>query len=224
MVRTAGDANAGLLLADILRWFRLPEDDHQLARRYRPVDVNGQPWLAKTIAGFVMETGLTDSQVSGALKRLRTNNLIERNGRLDLLRPTCSCELTPSRGVRVYARLVHLTRSAAQGIILSQLHYWFSPGPDQRARVRNQHQDHWWWAATYEEIASQTGLSLRATRTAVDSLKRRGLIQVDVFRFRGRNSLHLRFVDAAFYTAWRNHFYEWLALQHDERYQGHVEL
>jgi len=224
LVQTAGDANAGLLLADIVRWMRPADEERLPPRSGRFVDVAGARWLAKTRAAFVMETGLTESQVRGAMKRLRDRGVIERRGRTELLRPRRTFPPPGGRGVKVFARMVHMTGTAARGLVLSQLHYWFSPGRNQRARVTQRYQGEWWWAARYEDIAAQTGLSPRQARTAVERLERRGLIVTTIRRFQGRNTLHLRFHPAAFIAAWNEHFSTWMALQADPRFRGHIEL
>ena len=106
------------------------------------------------------QQGLEDQQVQRSLEQIG----IERSGRTELLRLTRMFEPPNKRGINVYARMVHMAGGAAHGIILSQMHYWFSPGRNQRARVTQQHQGEWWWAARYEDIAAQTGLPLPLQR------------------------------------------------------------
>ena len=224
VVQAAGDANAGLLLANIARWMRPPDDEELLPRRPHIVDIDDVEWLAKSRAAFVMETGLTESQIKTALKKLQAAQLIERSGRTELLRTTHTFQSAGRRGTKVLARMVHMTGGAAKGILLSQMHYWFSPGRNQRARVTQQYRGEWWWAARYEDIAGQTGLSVREARSAVNALVQSNLVIKDVRRFLGRNTLHLRFNIGAFQSAWREHFATWMEMQADQRLQGHVEL
>ena len=170
-----------------------------------------------------METGLTDSQVKRALTRLQERELIKRSGRQELFRPTRTFE-SEHRGIKVFARMVHMTKSAAQGIILSQMHYWFSAGKDQKVRVTIKHNGELWWAISHDALALQTGLSAREARSAVDSLKRRGLIHTIVRRYAGRNAIHVRFNPGGFFPAWRDHYSTWMAIQGKKRYQGYGEL
>jgi hypothetical protein len=224
LVRATCDANAAILLANILRWHRsATHDPEEVLRGNHLAEVNGHDWLPKKKAAFMMETGLTPSQVDSAFKRLIRLNLIERMGRSELVRPLAQFD-PPNRGTKVYARMVHMTKSGAQGLILGQMHYWFSPGRGNRARVRCKHQGLYWWADRHQDIAGKTGLSVRQIRNAIDGLKNRELIHTTTKKFSGRNHTLLRFNDSVFRARWEEHLIDWMAIQHDKRYQHHIEL
>jgi DNA-binding MarR family transcriptional regulator len=223
LVHTAGDANAGLLLADIVRF--LPADDEDVLEKpgFR-IRRDGRMWLVKPQAALVSETGLTDDQVKRGLAKLRDNGLIERLGHMTLLRPTRELSTNSDSVVKVYAGIVRLSGNAARGLVLSQMNFWFSPGEDQRVRVTQRRGEHRWLAKRYEELAAETGLTRNQAVSAVNNLRSRGLIHTSVHLFSGLSSLHLRFDEEEVRQAWEEQHTAWWESQARQRSTGHVEL
>jgi hypothetical protein len=223
LVETAGDANAGLLLADIARWLE-HSDEEGVGPRPGIRVIDGNVWLAKSMAALVAETGLTEARVKGGLNRLQDRGLVERAGRLQLLRPTRPFSVSGIRGMKVYGGFVRMTGDAAPAFILAQLHYWFSPGANQVARVRVRKEGVWWWAKTYRDLAAETGLTERRARSAVACLRRERLIETTVHRFAGLSTIHMRFNEGNFCQAWEEQWTVWWEGQAEQRNRGHVEL
>jgi hypothetical protein len=224
LVQAAGDPNAGLLLADIVRFLPSFDDENVRERPGIRARFNDKLWLMKSQAALVSETGLTDSQVRLGIKKLQDQDLIERLGRLEYIRPTHDFILSRNRKIRAYAGVVRLAGNAARGLILSQMNYWFSPGRNQRARVTQHRAGHLWVAKRYEEWAAETGLTRNQVVSAVKGLSSRGLIHSSVHRFAGLTSLFLRFDEEAFRQAWEEQHTLWWESQAEQRRTGHGEL
>ena len=180
--------------------------------------------LEKPQVALVSETGLSDSQVKRGLAKLRDQGLIERLGHFEYLRPTRTFPQDSDRIVKVYAGVVRMAGNAARGLVLSQMNYWFSPGRDQRTRVRNRRDGQFWLVKRYEELAAETGLTRSQAVSAVKYLRDRGLIHTSVHRFAGLSSLFLRFDEIRFRAAWEEQDTAWWESQAEQRRTVHGEL
>ena len=148
------------------------------------------------------ETGLTEKQVKLALRKLQSRGIVERLGRGELLRPTHPKIARGSQGMKVWAGLVRMAGNAAGGMILSQLHYWTSDDSSGHTRLRVHRNGFWWLAKACKEFGEETGLKTRQVRSAVDLLRRQGIIHKEAHLFRGLVTLHLRFDDDGFDHQW----------------------
>ena len=217
LVRLAGDANAGLLLARINYGLGRDGHDESVNRPRVTVTIDGRHWLAKTRARFARKTGLSESQVRLALEKLQEKRLVERLGRTELLRPTHPEVPKGCRGIDVLAGLVRMAGNGAGGLILSQLHYWTADDRNGQTRLRMYRDGRWWLAKQYQDFAEETGLTPRQVRSAVDRLRGQGVIQTSTYRFDGLRTLHLRFDDAGFERVWEEQELSWLEQQADRR-------
>jgi DNA-binding MarR family transcriptional regulator len=224
LIRTAGDVNAGLLLANIVCWMKGGGEEGPTDKPGLREMKDGRIWLVRSQAALAADTGLSDSQVKRGMAKLLQQGLVERLGRLELLRPTREFDVNGSRGVKIYAGMVRMVGKVAQALILGQLNYWFSPGEDQQVRARCRRGGHLWVAKTHEDLATEIGLTARQTRNGVDNLRRRGLIHTEVHRFDGVPTLHLRFAEGQFREAWEEQSRSWWQCQGHNRNGSHTEF
>ncbi len=213
LIHLAGDANAGLVLAQINYWLGISGKDDSVNGPRVKFTTDGRHWLAKTRTCLARETGLTEMQVKLALKKLQKKRLVERLGRSEFLRPTHREVSKGCRGIKVWSGLVRMAGNAAGGLILSQLNYWTADGRDGKTRLRQYRDGFWWLAKAYEEFAEEMGLTPRQVRSAVDRLRGQDVIQTSTYRFNGLRTLHLRFADAGFERAWEEQELSWLEQQ-----------
>lgn len=191
--------NEGLVMSQLVYWFREPEGDQRPRARARRDDGR---WLEKSGKALSAETGLTLRKTQRAVKSLRDQGLIEQHS--SLIRPTAAFCRTEIRntGVLVYAPTVRMTGDAAAAIVLSQVCYWSDNDHQGRCRLRVCKHGRYWVAKTYEDLAAETGLTDRRARSAVDRLAGQGLIVRDHFIFGGVRTMHLRLDPDVFGDAW----------------------
>jgi hypothetical protein len=90
------------------------------------------------------------------------------------------------RGVFVPRWVLDVTESGEERLVLAQLAYWFGSGVSAGTPRAKIHRDYYWVAKTYGDLGSETGLTERQVRFAVDKLRDAQLIATEVHGFGGR--------------------------------------
>ena len=147
-----------------------------------------------------MIPGCRYSRFSERLRSLNERGVIERQGhRMRLTDPTMD---VGQMCILVYGNVVQITGNAAAAITLSQLLYWSDANRRGQCRLRVQRRGHYWTAKCHEDLAAETGLTVRTVRSALGRLNKRGLIVMAHFMFSGRRTLHLRIENDVLAQAW----------------------
>jgi|PlaIllAssembly_1097288.scaffolds.fasta_scaffold00471_3 hypothetical protein len=84
------------------------------------------------------------------------------------------------RSITLYPAFNVITESAAAGVLLSWLYWWFTHTP---TKLRVQKRGKLWLAKSRMDIAEECGLSAQATRTAEAKLLAMGLVERVVWKF-----------------------------------------
>lgn len=82
--------------------------------------------------------------------------------------------------------------NAAAALLLSQIVYWYLPAKGGGSKLKVQHDGMWWLAKSYRHWEEELGLSRMKSRTCMDILLRKQLIELRVFMFNGHPMQHLR--------------------------------
>jgi len=84
------------------------------------------------------------------------------------------------------------TGNAAAALLLSQIVYWYLPGKTGKPKLRIKKNEIFWIAKSNIEWFDEIGLSPSQCRTSLKRLKSKGLIEVEVHRFNGAPTQHVR--------------------------------
>lgn len=90
-----------------------------------------------------------------------------------------------------------ITGSLAAGVLLSQVLYWFRPGKDGKTKLRVERKGRYWLAKSREGWRSETGLTFKQLKSAMDRLVSLGIVQTERHRFAGKICVFVLFNEAA---------------------------
>lgn len=94
------------------------------------------------------------------------------------------------RVVLFYPEFVHVAGSVDAALLLSQLAYWFQPGPKGKPRVRVRRNGRLTYVRSNEAMREDTGLSEWRLRKARERLEASGLVEVEVHLFGNKTLPH----------------------------------
>ena len=79
-------------------------------------------------------------------------------------------------------------------LLMSQIHYWYSPAKNGASKLRVYREGKWWIAKAVSDWGRECGLSDMQVRRGLKLLQQVGLVEIDTFML-GRNPVtHLRFL------------------------------
>jgi len=93
------------------------------------------------------------------------------------------------------AYLRHFSNPSA-AIVLSQINYWYKPDKLGRPKLRVVKDGVYWLAKSSGDFADECALTVRKVDVAIQVLKDAGLIEVEVHRFNGVPTRHIRVLEA----------------------------
>lgn len=96
---------------------------------------------------------------------------------------------------------VKMAGDLVAGIMLSQIAYWHSAGPDGKPRLRVQRDGHLWLVKARTDWQDELCLSAKQADRGLRVLRERGLIETMVARFGGDPTTHIRIVWPRFLDA-----------------------
>jgi hypothetical protein len=97
-----------------------------------------------------------------------------------------------------YARIAG---SLAAGLLLAQIIYWFRPGKTGLTKLRVVRKNKLWLAKSREEWCTETGLSLKQVKGALNRLITLGLIGTERHLFAGKVTVHVFLNEAVLLSA-----------------------
>ncbi len=77
-------------------------------------------------------------------------------------------------------------------LVMSQVHYWYSPSKTGKSKLRVHRDGKWWVAKSLQEWAAECHLSLMQVRRSIGILESKGLLEVQSFMLGRHQVTHLR--------------------------------
>jgi hypothetical protein len=105
------------------------------------------------------------------------------------------------KGVFIRKQYFELTGNTVLSALLSRIHYWHMPvekGPNKgksRLRIRDKNKpSEYWVVCSISQWAHDSCITFKQAEKALAKLREMGLIETEIHKFRGVNTLHLRFL------------------------------
>lgn len=99
-------------------------------------------------------------------------------------------------GMFVLPSYMHRFKNPATAILLSQLNYWYKPDKLGKPKLKVMKNGMFWLAKSAPDFEQECGLSKKRVCTAIKILIDAGIIEVEVFKFNGTPTRHIRVLQA----------------------------
>lgn len=93
---------------------------------------------------------------------------------------------------------VEMAGSITDGVLLSQIVYWYLPNKSGKTKLRVEKHSHKWIAKQHSEWDAEIGMKERQAKRALKRLSNKGLIETRAMRFNGLSTTHIRIQWGAF--------------------------
>lgn len=94
----------------------------------------------------------------------------------------------------IYPELVKVSGSLSSGLILSQLVYWMTKSSNGKKKTTIERDGKFWVALSHTQMELAYGLSRKECRTAIDKLINLGVVEKQLWKYKGSPTLHLSLV------------------------------
>ena len=100
---------------------------------------------------------------------------------------------------------IDMTGDLCAGLLLSQIIYWHLPARNGHSKLRVRSEDgRLWLVKAASDWWSEIRLSAKQARRALDILRKRGLVDIEIHRFDGTPKTHVHLRQETFLTCWRD--------------------
>lgn len=106
---------------------------------------------------------------------------------------TSAMSIRTSEGIHYRKEYHELLGDVVAALVMSQIHYWYSPTKEGKSKLRVLKDGQWWIAKSVHEWAEECGLSYKQVRRALEMLEQVGLVEIQTFRYNKVPLTHLRF-------------------------------
>jgi hypothetical protein len=107
--------------------------------------------------------------------------------------------------IEVKRTYIDIAGDLVAGIVLSQIVYWHLPDRDGKSRLRVQREGKLWIAKGRTEWWDECRVSPKQVDRALETLRRRSVIETKLFKFNGSPTVHVRLDEAGFMAQWEDH-------------------